>query len=81
MLVFSDLSLRRGKKVLLADANFTIPSGQKVGITGANGVGKSSLFSLILGNWKQTIGNFNMPQDWVIAHVAQHTPGGRHTCH
>lgn len=76
MLVFSDLSLRRGKKVLLADANFTIPSGQKVGITGANGVGKSSLFSLILGELEADHGNFNMPQDWVIAHVAQHTPGG-----
>ena len=76
MLVFSDLSLRRGKKVLLADANFTIPQGQKVGITGANGVGKSSLFSLILGELEADHGNFNMPQDWVIGHVAQHTPGG-----
>ena len=76
MLVFSDLSLRRGKKTLLADATFTIPPGQKVGITGANGVGKSSLFSLILGELEADHGNFNMPQDWVIAHVAQHTPGG-----
>ena len=76
MLVFSDISLRRGKKTLLADATFTIPPGQKVGITGANGVGKSSLFSLILGELEADHGNFNMPQDWVIAHVAQHTPGG-----
>lgn len=76
MLVFSDLSLRRGKKTLLADTTFTIPAGQKVGITGANGVGKSSLFSLILGNLEADHGNFSMPMDWVIAHVAQHTPGG-----
>ena len=76
MLVFSDLSLRRGKKTLLADATFTIPAGQKVGITGANGVGKSSLFSLILGDLDADHGNFSMPMDWVIAHVAQHTPGG-----
>jgi ATP-binding cassette subfamily F protein 3 len=76
MLVFSELSLRRGKKTLLADATFTIPAGQKVGITGANGVGKSSLFSLILGDLDADHGNFSMPMDWVIAHVAQHTPGG-----
>jgi ATP-binding cassette subfamily F protein 3 len=76
MLVFSELSLRRGKKVLLEDANFSIPAGQKVGITGSNGVGKSSLFSLILGELEADKGNFSIPADWVIAHVAQHTPGG-----
>ena len=76
MLVFSDLSLRRGKKTLLADATFTIPAGHKVGITGANGVVKSSLFSLILGDLDADHGNFSMPMNWVIAHVAQHTPGG-----
>jgi ATP-binding cassette subfamily F protein 3 len=76
MLVFTELSLRRGKKVLLEDASFSIPPGQKVGITGSNGVGKSSLFSLILGELEADSGNFSMPPDWVIAHVAQHTPGG-----
>ena len=76
MLVFSDLSIRRGKKTLLEDASFSIPPGQKVGITGSNGVGKSSLFSLILGELEADTGSFSIPPDWVIAHVAQHTPGG-----
>jgi ATP-binding cassette subfamily F protein 3 len=76
MLVFSDLSIRRGKKTLLEAASFTIPPGQKVGITGSNGVGKSSLFSLILGELEADTGSFSIPPDWVIAHVAQHTPGG-----
>ena len=76
MLVFSELFLRRGKKVLLEDANFSIPAGQKVGITGSNGVGKSSLFSLFLGKLEADNGNFSLPADWVIAHVAQHTPAG-----
>ncbi len=76
MLVFSNLSIRRGKKILLEDASFSIPQGQKVGITGSNGVGKSSLFSLILDEIEADTGSFNMPPDWVIAHVAQHTPGG-----
>ena len=76
MLLFTELSLRRGKKVLLEDASFSIPPGQKVGITGSNGVGKSSLFALILDELEADTGNFSMPSDWVIAHVAQHTPGG-----
>ncbi len=76
MLTFTNLSIRRGKKTLLEDASFSIPPGQKVGITGSNGVGKTSLFSLILGELEADTGSFNMPPDWVIAHVAQHTPGG-----
>ena len=47
MLNFKDLSLRRGTRELLHDINGTIHQGQKVGITGANGTGKSSLFALI----------------------------------
>jgi ATP-binding cassette subfamily F protein 3 len=76
MLVFSSLSLRRGNKPLFSDASFTISPGQKVGITGANGVGKSSLFSLILGELGADSGDFSMPPNWTIAHVAQQTPGG-----
>jgi ATP-binding cassette subfamily F protein 3 len=76
MLVFSSLSLRRGSKPLFTDASFTISPGQKVGITGANGVGKSSLFSLILGELAADSGDFTLPAGWTIAHVAQHTPSG-----
>jgi ATP-binding cassette subfamily F protein 3 len=74
MLVFSELSIRRGANELLHDATFRIHAGQKVGITGANGVGKSSLFALILDTLHADEGHFSMPQDWIIAHVAQHTP-------
>ena len=61
MLVFSELSLRRGIKSLLESASFSIHPGQKVGLTGANGVGKSSLFALIRGELGQDTGNFSMP--------------------
>ena len=74
MITFSQLSLRRGSNELLRDATFRIHAGQKVGITGANGVGKSSLFALILNQLHADEGHFSMPQDWVIAHVSQHTP-------
>jgi len=49
MLKFSDVTLRRGGRVLFAAANFAVFPGQKVGITGANGTGKSSLFALLRG--------------------------------
>ena len=74
MLVFSDLTLRRGTKALLESTTFAIHPGQKAGITGANGVGKSTLFALIRGELAQDTGNFSMPPAWVIAHVKQETP-------
>jgi ATPase subunit of ABC transporter with duplicated ATPase domains len=49
MLKFRDVTLRRGGRVLFAAANFAVFPGQKVGITGANGTGKSSLFALLRG--------------------------------
>ena len=74
MLKFSHLSLRRGVKELLHDVSLVIHAKQKVGITGANGVGKSSLFALILGELHADTGEFSMPANTVIAHVAQEIP-------
>ncbi len=79
MLVFSDLTLRRGSKALLESASFAIHPGQKAGVTGANGVGKSTLFALIRGELSQDKGNFSMPPSWVIAHVKQETPSSAQT--
>lgn len=74
MLRFNDLGLRRGTKSLFEKATFTIFPGQKVGLTGANGVGKSSLFALIRGELHADCGDFECPSRWEIAHVAQETP-------
>ncbi len=74
MLVFSQLSLRRGTKKLLAEANITIHPKQHVGLTGANGTGKSSLFAVIRGKLLIDAGDFQIPAAWVIAHVKQETP-------
>ena len=49
MLSFQQLSLRRQSKLLVEDASLTIYAGFKVGLVGANGSGKTSLFKLILG--------------------------------
>ena len=74
MITFSELSLRRGGRELLSDTTFKLHPGQKVGLTGANGTGKSSLFALIRGQLHQDSGDFSLPVGWVIAHVAQETP-------
>jgi ATP-binding cassette subfamily F protein 3 len=74
MIQFTHLSLRRGARLLLEDVSLQIHPGQKVGITGANGSGKSSLFALIRGEIAADGGDLAFPGDWVIAHVAQETP-------
>jgi ATP-binding cassette subfamily F protein 3 len=74
MLNFTHLALRRGSRTLFEDANFTVHSGEKVGITGANGTGKSSLFRLIRAELQADAGELTLPPRLVIAHVAQETP-------
>lgn len=74
MLKFSNLSLRRGVQLLLQDVNITIHPRQKVGITGGNGCGKSSLFALINDELHADSGELFKPQNWVTAHVAQESP-------
>ena len=76
MLQFNHLSLRRGHRLLFEDADFQVYPGQKVGITGANGCGKSSLFALILGDLHADSGDCLYPKDWVVAHVTQEMPVG-----
>ena len=74
MLQAINLGIRRGVKLLFKDSNFQIHPGQKVGLTGANGTGKSSLFSLILKELHADTGDCIYPEHWVIAHVAQELP-------
>ncbi|MGS2721094.1 ATP-binding cassette domain-containing protein [Paraglaciecola aestuariivivens] len=74
MIQFSDVSLMRGSKVLLQNANATVYPGHKAGLIGANGCGKSSLFALIKGELQTEQGDFSIPKDWQIVSVAQETP-------
>jgi ATP-binding cassette subfamily F protein 3 len=71
MLSFSQLGVRLGTRALLENSTFTIHRGHKVGITGANGTGKTTLLSIILGKITPDTGDFDMPRNLVIAHVAQ----------
>ncbi|WP_100265622.1 ATP-binding cassette domain-containing protein [Mariprofundus ferrinatatus] len=74
MLYFDKVSLRRGSKLLFGEMSFTVNSGDRIGITGANGSGKSSLFALVQGKLEEDSGNFRMDRNIAVAHVVQETP-------
>ena len=74
MLRVSYLTLARGTKRLLENASLTIHDRHKVGLVGANGSGKSSLFAAIRGELTPDVGAIELPPRWTLAHVAQETP-------
>jgi ATP-binding cassette subfamily F protein 3 len=76
MLQLRQIDLRRGTRLLLEAADLSVYPGQKVGLVGANGCGKSSLFALIQGELHPDAGEVLVPAGWEIAHVAQQTPSG-----
>jgi ATP-binding cassette subfamily F protein 3 len=71
MLDFDDVAIRRGPRLLFSEASFRLFQGEKVGITGENGSGKSSLLSLVLGQLQPDAGHFERPARLAVAHVAQ----------
>ncbi|OZI44623.1 ABC transporter [Bordetella genomosp. 5] len=71
MIRASGLTLRRGTKVLLDGADFVVHPGERVGIVGKNGAGKSSLFGLLTGELDLDAGNVDLPAGWRIASVEQ----------
>ena len=76
MLALSNISLRRGRKVLVEDVSFQIHAGQRMGVIGANGSGKSSLFAMLLGELEAEDGELALDPKAEIAHVAQESPHG-----
>jgi ATP-binding cassette, subfamily F, member 3 len=71
MLAARDLTLRRGAEPLFEGVTFTLFRGDKVGLTGANGSGKSSLLSAMLGELAPDRGDLDVPTSLKIAHVEQ----------
>lgn len=71
MIQLQNLSIRRGSRVLFQHATMQIHPGWKVGLTGVNGAGKSSLFSALLGGLGADEGELQRPQAWTVAHMAQ----------
>ena len=71
MLSFTNLALRRGPNLLFEDASFVIHHDKKVGLIGANGAGKTSLFKMITGELDVEEGYLDYPQDLRISYLAQ----------
>jgi ATP-binding cassette subfamily F protein 3 len=74
MLRLQNVTLSRGTKPLLEGASLTVHAGHKVGLVGANGCGKSSLFAALRRELLPDAGSIDLPASWTIAHVAQETP-------
>ena len=74
MITIKNVTLRRGVKVVLDAATATLNPGEKVGLVGRNGAGKSSLFALLTQVLHEDSGDFSIPTQWQMAQVAQDMP-------
>src|SRR5690242_20592472 len=74
MIRLSQVTLRRGTKTLLEGADVALNPGDRIGLIGANGSGKSSLFALLRGELHADAGEVDYPARWRVAHVGQETP-------
>ena len=74
MIRIQNVSLMRGTKPLLVDADLTLNPGDKIGLIGANGAGKSSLFGMLRNELHPDQGQIDFPAKWRMAYVAQETP-------
>ena len=74
MITLRNITLRRGTKVVLQGASVTLQPGEKVGLIGRNGAGKSSLFSLVTNRLHADTGDVEIPPRWRVGEVAQDMP-------
>jgi len=79
VLSFNDVACRRDGTVLFDKASFIVQRGQKVGLTGANGTGKSSLFAMVRGTLEADVGSIVLQNGVDITYVAQETPSSDRT--
>ena len=74
-----NVALRRGQKLLLQDAGLMVHAGQKLGVVGPNGCGKSSLFALLCGELQADAGEVEVPQSWLVSRVEQEVAASERT--
>jgi ATP-binding cassette subfamily F protein 3 len=74
MIRLQQLSLMRGTKPLFVQVDLTLNPGDKIGLIGANGTGKSTLFAMLRDEIHPDQGSIDFPRNWRVAHVAQETP-------
>jgi ATP-binding cassette subfamily F protein 3 len=74
VITLKNITLRRGGKVLLQSARVVVQPGEKVGLVGRNGEGKSTLLAMLSGVLHEDAGELALPPQWRIAQVAQNLP-------
>ena len=72
MIIASNLEKSFGPQVLFNRVSFLINSGERIGLVGKNGTGKSTLFKMILGNEKYDSGTLSTPKGYRIGALEQH---------
>ena len=72
MIIASNLEKSFGPQVLFEDVSFLINKGERIGLVGKNGTGKSTLFKMIMGEDKQDSGTISTPKDYKIGSLDQH---------
>ena len=71
MIHLQNIRLKRGGRTIFDEMNLSVHAGHRVGVVGRNGIGKSSLFLLLLGRLLPEEGDVKLPRRWVIAHLEQ----------
>jgi len=79
MIKFDQITLQRGSQPLIEAADLTLHSGQRYGLVGRNGAGKTSLFKLLLGQLQLDSGQLTWPPTMRMAHMAQELGGVKRT--
>ena len=79
MIQLSNITLKRGAAALFTGLDLAVHAGQRAGVVGRNGVGKTSLFLLLRGRLLPEEGDVRVPRSWTIAHLAQETEASRST--
>lgn len=74
MITLKNLTVRRGNKILLDKSSVTLNPGERVGLVGRNGAGKSSLFAVLNGSLQEDSGELSIPAQWRMSQVAQDMP-------
>ena len=74
MITLRNITLRRGSKIVLDDASVTLQPGEKIGLVGRNGAGKSSLFAMLTNRLQNDKGEVEIPRQWAVGEVAQDMP-------
>ena len=74
MIRLDSIGKQHGRQILFMEASAAINRGEKVGLVGRNGAGKSSLFALLAGRLSPDAGDYEIPPRWRLGEVAQNMP-------